>query len=136
MPNWETQSPQCNEENGLTLKKIAYASQVAAGIIPAGGVTPPSVTIIPKGAANLATAQVTSTGTAATLVAARATRRSVLFRNVSASGSVWIGPATVTSSNGVELKAGESVPFTWVGLLQVIDNTTDHCVIAIADEYD
>lgn len=95
--------------------------------------------LIQRGAANLATSQATSTGTAATLVAARATRRSVLFRNVETAGSgkdVYIGPATVTSGNGFLLKAGESIPFTWVGLIQVIDNGSDHAVIHIADEYD
>lgn len=89
-----------------------------------------------KGAANLATAQVTSTGTAATLAIARSTRRSILFTNTHATGSVWIGPATVTSSNGQKLGPGQSCPFTWVGLFQIIDDASTHCVVIVADEYD
>lgn len=94
-----------------------------------------SIPITQSGAANLATSQVTSTGTAATLVNARPTRRSVLIRNTDAANSVWVGPATVTTGNGFLIKAGESVPFTWTGLLQIIDNGS-HAVVAIADEYD
>jgi hypothetical protein len=89
-----------------------------------------------KGAANLASSQVTSTGTAATLAAARATRRSVLFTNKDTTGTVWIGPATVTSSNGQILGPGQSCSFTWVGLFQVIDDTADHCIVSVLDEYD
>lgn len=88
------------------------------------------------GAANLATSQVTSTGTAATLAVARPTRRSVLFTNTHASGSVRIGPATVTAGNGQVLGPGQSCPFSWVGLFQVIDDNSTHCVICVADEYD
>lgn len=88
------------------------------------------------GATNLATSQVTSTGTAATLAAARATRRSILFTNLSSSGSVYIGPATVTTGNGQKLGPGQSCPFTWVGLFQVIDDGATHCVVNVADEYD
>ncbi len=92
-----------------------------------------------RGAANLVSSHVTSTGTAATLVAGRATRRSVLIRNIEAVASgkdVWVGPATVTSSNGTKIAAGESLSFSWVGLLQVIDDNTNHAVLHIADEYD
>lgn len=94
-----------------------------------------------KGAANLATSQVTSTGTAATLVTARATRRSVLITNLEDPATesakiAYVGPATVTTGNGYPILPGQSVPFTWVGLIQVIDDTTNHAVLAITDEYD
>lgn len=88
-----------------------------------------------QGAANLASSQVTSTAAAATLVIARPTRRSVLIRNLDTANSVWVGPATVTTGNGMQIKAGESCPFTWVGLIQVIDNGS-HAAVGIADEYD
>lgn len=87
------------------------------------------------GAANLVPSQATSTGTAATLVIARSTRRSVLIRNTDTTNSIWVGPATVTTANGFLIKAGEAVPFTWVGLIQVIDNGS-HATVCIADEYD
>lgn len=72
------------------------------------------------GAANIATNQVALSVTAGTLVAARATRRSVMIKNLDPSIKVYIGPATVTVANGMELKGGESVSVDWVGLIQGI----------------
>lgn len=89
----------------------------------------------PAGAPSLAITQATSTGTAATLVIARSTRRSVLIRNLDPTYTVYVGPATVTSGNGFPIRAGESLPFTWVGLIQIIDDGTHHCAVAVADEY-
>ena len=57
---------------------------------------------------------------AATMVIARATRKSVLIRNTDAAISVYIGPATVSAVNGMLLKAGESVPVDTTALIQVI----------------
>lgn len=88
----------------------------------------------PVGAANLASSQVTASTSAATLAVARPTRTSVLFRNLDSSISVYIGPATVTSGNGMLLKAGESVAFTFVGLIQVIA-ASGSPVVSVADEY-
>jgi len=88
-----------------------------------------------KGAANIASSQVTTSTSAATLAIARATRRSILIRNMDAAISVYVGPATVTTGNGMLLKAGESCPFTCVGLIQVIA-ASGTPVVAIADEYD
>lgn len=88
----------------------------------------------PTGAANLANGQVTATTTAGTLVIARPTRTSVLFRNLDSSISVYIGKATVTSSTGTLLKAGESWPVTYVGLWQVIA-VSGTPVVSYADEY-
>jgi hypothetical protein len=88
------------------------------------------------GAANLSTTQVTATGTAATLAVARPTRRSVLFTNTHGTGSVWIGPATVTAATGQKLGPGQSCPFLWVGLFQVIDDGVTHPVVCVSDEFD
>lgn len=101
--------------------------------IPTTGLTPVSVSTTPGGT-NLATGQITTSTAAGTLVVARATRQSVLVRNTDATISVYVGPATVTSSNGMLLKAGESCPFTFVGLLQVIA-ASGTPVVAFADEY-
>lgn len=73
-----------------------------------------------QGAANIAGGQVAASTTAATLVAARATRRTALVKNLHTTIAVYIGPATVTAANGMELKAGESVSVDWTGLIQVI----------------
>lgn len=79
-----------------------------------------NITRGPKGAANYANGQVAATTTAATLVASRATRRSVTIRNTDAAISVYIGKATVTSGNGMLLKAGEQVNLDTTALIQVI----------------
>lgn len=79
-----------------------------------------AIQIKPTGAANIATGQVAASTTAATLVAARATRRGVLIKNLDAAIKVYVGPATVTAANGMELKAGESFVVDWTGLIQVI----------------
>lgn len=92
--------------------------------------------VVANGATNIAISQVTATGTAATLAIARATRRSVLFTNTHTTASVRIGPATVTAGNGQILGPGQSCPFTWVGLFQIIDDGVTHPVVCVADEYD
>lgn len=72
------------------------------------------------GAPNLATGQVATSTTAGTLVAARATRRSVTIKNLHATITVYVGAPTVTASNGMEIKAGESLNIDTTALVQVI----------------
>lgn len=114
---------------------------VQAGVDSSGNPVPLLVSTsgAPAGVSGAATApvsRVTSTDAAATLFIARPTRRGVLVRNTDTANSVWIGPATVTSANGFLLKAGESLPLTFTGLYQVIDNGADHAVLHVLDEYD
>ncbi len=129
-----------NQQNGSTFLKVTDNGDGTVSLnISADLTLDPTNLATNAGAAHLATTHATSTGTAATLVVARPTRRSVLIRNVEAAGSgknVWVGPATVTSAVGTLIAAGESLSFTWVGLLQVIDDNTNHAVLNIADEYD
>ncbi len=106
------------------------------GTTPASGSNPLPISLsATPGAANLATGQVTTSTGAATLVIARPTRRSVLVRNLDASINVYVGPATVSSANGMLLKPGESCPFTFTGLIQVIA-ASGAPVVGFADEYD
>lgn len=72
------------------------------------------------GAANMGHNQVAASTDAATLVAARAGRRSVTIKNLDAAIVVYVGKATVTAGNGMPLKAGESISIDWTGLIQVI----------------
>jgi hypothetical protein len=88
-----------------------------------------------QGAANLSCSQVTTSTTSGTLAIARATRRSILIRNLDAAITVYVGTGTVTSSNGFPLLAGESCPFSWVGAINVIA-ASGTPVVAIADEFD
>lgn len=88
-----------------------------------------------RGAANMANGQVTTSTTAATAVAARATRRSVTIKNTDTSITVYIGIATVTSSNGMPLKAGESISIDTTALVQVIA-ASGTPVVAYVETYD
>ena len=87
------------------------------------------------GPANFTNAQVTTSTTAATLAAARATRRSVLVKNIDATITIYIGAATVTAANGVPLKPGESVVLNTTGLIQAIA-ASGTPVVAYFEEYD
>lgn len=63
--------------------------------------------------------QVTPTASAATLVAARETRKNVVIRN-GTNMDVFIGPATVTTANGFGVPAGAGLTLTTTKLLQLI----------------
>lgn len=64
----------------------------------------------PTGAAFMASSQVATSTSEATLVSARATRRSVTVKNIDTSITVYIGPSSgVTSVSGLPLAAGESI---------------------------
>jgi hypothetical protein len=67
----------------------------------------------------LANGQVNISSTAATIAAARETRKSLLIINQQ-TVPVWIGVATVTSANGVRLDPGASIVLTTTALVQGI----------------
>ena len=73
-----------------------------------------------RGTPNWSTGQVVTSTVAGMLAIARSTRQRIVVRNLDAAISVWVGPTTVTSANGVILKAGESRTFYTQTLLQVI----------------
>lgn len=87
---------------------------------PAPAAALPSGASTTAGGTTLAAAHVTTSTGAATLVAARTGRRSVVIQNIDATDTVWIGPATVSASNGLRLKPGESVTLDTAALLQAI----------------
>lgn len=72
-----------------------------------------------QGGTAIATGQVAPTNSAATLLAARETRKVVTFFNVG-SVDVYIGPATVTSANGLKLPPGASIDIQTTALVQAI----------------
>ena len=88
-----------------------------------------------KGAASIANGQVTATSTSGAVVAARATRRSVLIRNTDASNSAYVGTGTVTAGNGFLLKAGESISIETVAVVNCLRATAD-VVLAYMEVYD
>lgn len=83
--------------------------------------------------ATIATGQVAPTSTAATLIAARVGRKSVTFYN-SGAVNVWIGPATVTSANGLLLIPGASYTSYSEALWQAITASATGA-IGYAEEY-
>lgn len=87
-----------------------------------------------QGAANVAYTQVTA-GASAQLLAARATRRQALIKNIDTAITVYIGTGTVTSSNSMPLLPGQSAPYTCVGALNCLA-ASGSPVIACQDEYD
>ena len=93
-----------------------------------------TITKAVPGAQHVANSQVATSTTAGTLVVARPTRTSCLVRNLDASITVYIGKATVTSGNGMPIKAGESVVITGQGLWQVIA-ASGTPTVAVIDEY-
>ena len=61
-----------------------------------------------QGTPSIAASQVTTSTSAALLLAARANRRAVWLANLDATNHVFIGAdATVSTSNGYRLKAGD-----------------------------
>lgn len=114
--------PQSDNE---ALRRILYGQQ--NGII--------TVISKPTAAAQMVTGQVTTSTTAGTFVIARATRRTVLLKNLDTTIKVYYGPATVTTGNGMELKPGESREVGTVGLIQVIA-ASGTPIVAYEDEYD
>lgn len=78
--------------------------------------------------------QVTAGG-AGTLVAANAARSKCTVRNQDSSLSVYVGEATVSSANGLLLKAGESRVFETPELIQVIAPSGSPVVDYIDESY-
>lgn len=71
------------------------------------------------GGSAIASGQLAPTTTAATLLAARDTRKRVVFYNVG-SVDVYVGPATVTTSNGLKVPAGATLTLHMTALIQAI----------------
>lgn len=86
------------------------------------------------GAPSLNVIRATASSTAGTLAIARDTRKGILIRNLDATLTIYVGPATVTTSNGFPILPGESCPFSWTGLIQVI-SASGTPAYAAWDEY-
>lgn len=86
------------------------------------------------GATAVAAGQATPTNSAGTIVSARDTRKAVIFVN-HGTLDVYIGPATVTTSNGMKLPAGSAIKlFTTVALQGITQSGTG--AIHYIEEYD
>lgn len=78
--------------------------------------------VVVEGGTAFATAQYTPTASAATLIAARETRKSVVIVNGS-NVDIFIGPATVTTSNGIRVSPGASLTVNTTALIQSISSS-------------
>ncbi len=101
-----------------------------------GTVTANAGTYFNLGGTLMANGQVAATNVAATLVAARATRRSVTLRNLDATNSGWVGLATISATNGMLLQALDSISVDFTGLIQVITATNTTANFAYLETYD
>ena len=90
--------------------------------------------VVDQGSTALANGQVAPTSSAATLVAARDTRKRVVLLNTG-SVTVWVGIATVTSANGFPLVPGSSLTLYTQALVQAI-TASGTGAIAYIEEYD
>lgn len=86
------------------------------------------------GAANLAVAQVATATSQVAAAIARPTRSTVLFRNLDASITIYVGPTGVTSSNGVPILPGAGQSFTWVGAFFAV-SASGTPTLLVTDEY-
>lgn len=93
------------------------------------------VTTVPTGAPNYANGQVTTSTTEDTLLAARATRRKVIFKNLDTTDSVYIGAATVTASNGYKLGPGQEITLEITTLIQAIASANSP-IVSYIEIYD
>lgn len=86
------------------------------------------------GASAIASGQAAPTSTAATLVAARETRKRLILVN-QGTVDVYVGPATVTTSNGLKIPAGAALTLYTTALIQGITSSGTGAIHYI-EEYD
>jgi hypothetical protein len=72
-----------------------------------------------QGSTAIASGQTNVTNSAATLIAARDTRKRVIFVNRQLA-AVFVGPATVTTANGFQIDPGASLTLYTTALIQGI----------------
>lgn len=90
--------------------------------------------VVGIGSTAIATGQAAPTGTAGTLVAARDTRNRLVLTNFGTQ-DVFVGPATVTTSNGHKIPPGASLTLYTTALVQGITSSGTGSVHYV-EEYD
>lgn len=120
--------------NGSQAVQIVDSTGTALTYNANGSATPTnSAPVVVANPTAVATNQVAPTGSAATLLASRAFRTRVTFKNIGAV-TVYIGPATVTTANGFPLLPGESISYVTTALFQAI-TASGTGAIAYTEEY-
>lgn len=114
--------------------KLAIGGDGVATDLAFGTATPAaSIPVVAASPATIATGQVAPTGPAGTLLAARSLRTQVTFYN-NGDRTVWIGPATVTTANGLPLLPGASITLRSTALVQAI-TASGTGAISYVEEY-
>ena len=121
------------EGSGLKVGSYTFSEDAATKHLQRVALNSSAGTEIIFTSATIATGQVAPTGTAGTLIAARTGRKSVTFYN-SGAVNVWIGPATVTTANGLLLIPGASYTSYSEALWQAITSSGTGA-IGYAEEY-
>jgi hypothetical protein len=97
--------------------------------------TPLPVNPAESGTANMATAQASITGGAVQIVGVRATRRAVVITNTHASLTIYLGSASVSTSTGHALPAGNSISIPFTGAIYgiVVSSTAVATALEVYD---
>lgn len=90
--------------------------------------------VIDQGATAIATGQAAPTSTAANIVAVRDTRKRLVLVN-HGSVDVFVGPATVTTANGLKITPGASLVLYTTAAVQGITAATTGAIHYV-EEYD
>ena len=93
------------------------------------------VTVQTQGAANIATAQLTTSSSAQQMFAARATRRSLVITNIDSTNTVYFGAAAVTSSTGSAILPQTSMTIPTTAAVYVVAGAGTP-VVTGAEAYD
>jgi hypothetical protein len=100
-----------------------------------GGATVHIQRVSEIGSGSIANGQVTVSNAAVTIAAARDTRKRLVIVNRE-SVSVFVGVATVTTANGVELLPGDSLTLYTTALVQGITAAASTEKVHYIEEYD
>ena len=106
----------------------------AIATLPVSLASVPSHDVVSRGASNIASGQVSVSSTATTLVSSRSGRSSVTFLNYGVC-TVWVGPPTVTSSNGIALDPGSSLTLSTIASVQGIAPSGFTGIVHYVEEY-
>lgn len=106
----------------------------AVATLPVSLASVPSHDIVSRGPSSFASGQVSVSTTATTLVASRSGRSSVILLNYGIC-TVYVGPATVTTSNGIALDPGATLTLSTSALIQGIAPAGFNGIVHYVEEY-
>lgn len=112
------------EDTSDTLRAVSAAKPLPVNVITGGSAA----------AASVATSQVSVTSSAATLIASRSGRTRLTLVN-RGSVSAFVGPATVSTSNGIEMKPGDCLFLEMAGTTLQGITASGSTTVHVMEEY-